>query len=344
MAEYTLLDVAKNNRSQIKAGIMANIVETSPVFTTIPVVTTNSMRYSFIREGALPASQFRNINSPFAADNKGEFITGDIDLKIQGDSLEFDAMIQDEATHDGLNQVTKQMSMKSRAMGLDAKNALINSNTNSQTNSVIGIKEWVDRHGGTVNTNANDRIVPFAGAAAGINVATAALSDIAQSFDDLIDKNVGLGMTTHLYCSRELLAALNARFKNDTANDIASISFQYETVSMPGPLGPMSVRIGSWNGMPMIPMDFNSQEAAVIGDDGASKDGTAPGGGSQFQSMYAVVAREGAFCMLQKYADGARVRTKPSDIGTKYYMEFPYNFLAEHPKSVARMMGIGLPA
>ena len=98
-------------------------------------------------------------------------------------------------------------------------------------------------------------------------------------------------------------------------------------MTVDGPLGPIAGKVAMFQSRPIIPLDSDSQGADILNN------------GSGATEVQALSARPGGFTLVQKFADGPQIRTKPGDFGPTYYTEWPIGAVAEHEKSVAVSTG-----
>ncbi len=172
--------------------------------------------------------------------------------------------------------------------------------------------------------------------ATGNTISGATSEAVINAIDELIDATVGAGMPDFLLTNREIMRALRSKAYTDAANERFAGIFTFDNFTMPGINGPMQVRGGRWDGIPMIAVDFDSQKNAVLpltedSGDGSDSDNT---------SIYAVVLGDGLFSGLQKTEGGPMFFEIPDNPGPTIAVDWPIAFLAEHDNCISRLRGI----
>ena len=137
---FTLLDAAQNSQSNLKRGIIADILETSPFLSTIPFITAASLRYEFSREGALPDTEFRGLNEAFTA-SEGKFLRNILQLMPIGTQIDLDRKLVNIDSFAGDDQQARQLFMALRAVSLDWKKNLFNGNNTINEKEPDGLKQ-----------------------------------------------------------------------------------------------------------------------------------------------------------------------------------------------------------
>lgn len=328
----SLVDVASSQQTELKVGIVKNLIETSPLLNFFPIETLKTLFYRFIKEGKLPQANTRNLGSPFPTQDEAKFEPGNLILKVLGGEFAIDRNLEDEKNADEETQIQGHTRRWSRAISLDWKRLLVKGDSSTTSTDPDGLE--------ALGTSLSGQTIDFAGAVSGINISAASVDLVVQSIDELIDKNTGAGLPDLIITNRDVLRALRAKALSAAANNPLAEIFKYTTFEMKG-VGdkPMKVRAGIWDGnTPMIPADGDSQGVAILPQSEAAGDGS----GSSFSSMYSVVTGEDFVMSLQKFADGPQLSRTPEKTGSSFQMEWPIGLVNHHKNAIAIMRGIGV--
>lgn len=329
----SLVDVASSQQTILKLGIVKGILETSPLLGFFPIETLDTVFYRFIKEGKLPEATTRNFGSPFAAQDEAKFEPGNLTLKVLGGEFAIDRNLEGEKNADEETQIAGHIRRWKRAISLDWKELLVKGDSSTTSTDPDGLEALV-------SALPASQSIDFVGAAGGSTIAAAAVDDIVESVDELIDANTGAGLPNLIITNRAVLRALRAKALAAAANNPLATIFKYTTFSMPG-VGDkaMQVRAGIWDdSIPMIPVDDDSQGNLILPQTEAAGDGS----GSTFSSMYSVVTGEDFVMSLQKFADGPQVAITPEKTGASYQIEWPIGLVNHHLNAIAVMRGISV--
>ena len=95
----TLLDLQNATDSDMKRGIIRNIIDTSAILARFSFETAPSLRYEFASEGDLPTPAFRPLNKAYT-DSEGEFNINTVQLKPFGGTFIADRKLKRQPTFD----------------------------------------------------------------------------------------------------------------------------------------------------------------------------------------------------------------------------------------------------
>jgi hypothetical protein len=315
----TLLEVAQSSDNTLKQGIVQTIVETSPGLAMAPFETVPSLRYEYSKEGDLPSSAFRAENAAYTA-SKGGFNRDTIHLKYLGGMVDIDRKLMNVPTLDGVNQMSKQLSMLSRSVGLNLKKYAFTGSLASDPKAFDGFRSIV---GSLASTQTIDY------ATNGSTIASAGAQTTLNKLNSLVDACIDI--PTAFYTNRTVLNHLNALATATGTNEAFANYFRLEVVEiMPG----VRARVGNFQGIPMYALDRDASDAEILDFDQTT------GSSNVTAEIFAVCWGNGRATMLHDRADGPEVLSYDDETGRHVLVDYAVALAAEHPRSVARLRGI----
>jgi len=330
----TLLDVAADVQSDIKAGIIIQISETTPILNLVPIITTESLWHEFELEGSLPELQTRNINSTFANEYKGTVKPGLKTLDVAGGKFHIDRILKDERSKfTGRDQLATQLMAYKRGLPLDLKKQLVTGNKIVNPGDIDGLE-------GNLAKLPTTQQIAFAGSASGKSIAAATTQEIVDSIEALFDLNIGAGGIAFAVANREILRAINGKLVTAGSNDVLATKFKYKNIEFDIPNGKTKkVKCGIWNEDTIIyPTDWDSQKNQILTQTEPALDGS----GNTFSTMYGVAVGEDTFAWLWKYKEGMMITEVPGENGKDYVLEWPQGFVCYDENAIGASRGWAL--
>lgn len=322
-----LAAVAKNAKWSMQAGIIKQIIETSPVLGMLPVRAIQNIIHTWRTREKLPKIQTRKLGKPFSSQDVSIKGHGQIGLSLYGGAFELDRQLADIPTVDGENEVAEQIADYFESASMELKRVMIKGNASSGLGECDGLEVM------TPKTQTIDFVT-----AAGLKISAATVEQIVNYFEAVI--NACIGLPSALLLDRSILTSVRAKSMS-TGNERLAELFMYKVYEVPGVTGePIKIRAGLWDGtVPMIPLDEDAQGVQILKYNEKSTDKA----NSDCTSIYAVMFQPRYLELLQKYSDGPRVFTKVGDVGPRYDIDFPLAFFRKHIKAVARLRNIRTP-
>lgn len=237
----TLLEAAKlETGNVVRQAIIEMYAGSSDVLATIPFenITGNSLSYN--REASLPGVGFRGVNEAYTA-STGVLNPITERLVIAGGDLDVDKFI---VRTQGQGQRAVHEAMKIRALGLAWTRKFIKGDTSSDPREFDGLQTRV----------TGSQII-----SAGSTANGAALS--LAKLDEAIDQTLN---ATHLLMSKAMARKFSAAARSTTVGGY--INWEKNEFGN---------RILSYNDLPIMTVDLDNTETAILGFTEASSSGTA---------------------------------------------------------------------
>lgn len=237
----TLLEAAKlETGNVVRQAIIEMYAGSSDVLATIPFenITGNSLSYN--REASLPGVGFRGVNEAYTA-STGVLNPITERLVISGGDLDVDKFI---VRTQGQGQRAVHEAMKIRALGLAWTRKFIKGDTSADPREFDGLQTRV----------TGSQII-----SAGSTANGAALS--LAKLDEAIDQTLN---ATHLLMSKAMARKFSAAARSTTVGGY--INWEKNE---------FGTRILSYNDLPIMTVDLDNTETAILGFTEASSSGTA---------------------------------------------------------------------
>ncbi|MBK7363023.1 MAG: hypothetical protein IPJ01_12065 [Micavibrio sp.] len=318
----TLQQIAQVSTSNLKAGLVENIIETCPVLAKIPFVEAPSLRYEWALQKTLAASGFRALNGNYAATNS-TYDRGKIDLKPLGGRFELDRLLVDIPDFNRERFYETELRARARSASMAFKRAMVKGNRANPA-EFDGLQTWFEE--GIVTTQ--------------VDMSAAGTTFTALGGQGTLDKmhefiNACIVIPDLILANRTIIANLTALSVATAANSAFATYFQMSKMDIGNG---RSVSVGSFYGIPVIALDTDENGAEVLAFDEISPDGTS---NTDCASMYAICLGENYFVGLQQVMSGPRVFEYTTSEGHKAVaVDWPAAIAIEHPRAVARLRGI----
>lgn len=241
MAAMTLLEAAKSGNGSVReSAIVEMYAGSSDILTTLQFKDIQGNSVSYNREASLPGVGFRGVNEAYTASN-GILNPITERLVIAGGDLDVDKFIVDT---EGEGQRTIHEEMKVRALGLAWTRKFIKGDTASDPREFDGLQTRV----------TGNQII-----SAGSTANGAALS--LAKLDEAIDQTFN---PTHLIMSRAMARKFSAAARSTTVGGY--ITWDKNEFGR---------RILAYNDLPILTVDLDHTETAILPFTEAAASGTA---------------------------------------------------------------------
>ena len=237
----TLVEAAKlDSGNAIRSAIVELYAGSSDVLMNLPFTSISGNALKYNREGSLPGVGFRGVNESYTA-STGVLNPLVESLVIAGGDLDVDKYIVDTM---GANQRSVQEAMKVRALSLAWTKKFVKGNTASDPREFDGLQT---------------RIVGAQLISAGSTANGAALS--LAKLDEAIDQTLN---PTHLLMNKAMVRRLSTAAR-------ATAVGGYVTYT----LDAFGRRVTRYNDLPIITIDLDHEQTAILGFTEAAASGTA---------------------------------------------------------------------
>lgn len=312
----TLLDVYGGLRSGLEAAFVKTVLENSPIMSYIPLEEEPRLMRSYVREGVLPAGAFRQLNAGYASEGVAVYTEDTVTLKPFGSKVTIDRKIAILDSKFGMSQAALQIDAHNRGLAADLKKFIITSDVT--VNGFIGLRRFTEIGPASQNLLYNN-------AANGQSLTSAAL--VVENFDRLLD---AVGNPDVLICGRGLIQRLNALILSSSTNNVLAQKFRRTTWT--NPLG-IKFSIAEYDGIPMIPIGYDSQRAEII--DYNETQGTS----TDCTSVYAVrFGTQGVKLLVDSMTP--TINRVPVEYGETIVNDWMVALFVQDPYSIARLRGI----
>ena len=319
----TLANLIDMVRLPLEGAIIKKIIETSPMINYFPYTAKGSHTYVSKQIEKMPQTQSRLIGNPFSAEATPKFSPKLVQMGVFGNKFGTDRVNEGLPAALGGISIAEQIGYFAQSFGLDWKKFVISgSRSASGGKEFDGLKEMI--------TAAQSISMTTATGATDFQSAT--IEKITAMFDEAID--LTLGNPTVILANRTVRRLIKSRFV-DANNDAAANKFRWENLPMPGIVAgtTVNVRTLTYDGIPVVAPDNDSQDAEVLG---FSEDSDGTGTGA-FTSIWFITDR---YKFVGQYPEGLRTYTRPGEIGTVIDVDFPMTMDLTHPKAISRVYGI----
>jgi hypothetical protein len=302
MAALTLLEAAKLNPGEVLRNTVVELYAgSSGIIENLPFININGNTYKHNEVAALPGMGFRGVNEAYTA-NYGILNPIVDSLVIAGGDLDVDKFIVDTQ---GQQQRSIQEQMKIQALSLMFTKKFIKGDNQNDPREFDGLQA---RIGG------NQKI------AAGATANGTALS--LAMLDQVIDKVLN---PTHLIMNKAMKRRLTTAARNYQVSGF--ITYGVDAFGR---------RIEEYNGLPIITVDLDETQTAILGFNEAATSGTATG-----SSIYVVSFDESGVAGLQNgrmsVRDLGELQTQPA---YRTRIEWYTGMGIFNPRAAARLWSI----
>lgn len=319
----TLQQIAQASTSTLKAGIVENIIETSPVLSKLPFTDAPSMRYEWALHKKLPASAFRALNANYTA-TSSEYDRGKIDLKPLGGEFRIDRSLVDVPDLNAQRFYETELRARIQSASMAFKRAMIKGNRAINPAEFDGLQTWFDE---AILTTQVDF------AAAGSTVAALGALATLNKMNDAL--NMSIVVPDLILTNRTLISQLAALSLTSAANNAFAQYFRMDKMDIGNG---RSISVGMFYGIPMIAMDTDETGAEILGFTEPTPDGTTALTGCS--SMYFCTLGDNFFVGLQQKMTGPVVYEYVTDAGHKAVAtDWCAAVAVEHPRAVVRLRG-----
>lgn len=303
----TLVEAAKLETGDIyRRGVMETFASSAGVLLTLPFdnISGNALRYN--REESLPGVGFRGVNEGYA-ESTGILNPITEPLVISGGDLDVDKFILDTM---GEDQRTVQERMKIKALALAWERTFFKGDQTAQPREFDGLQKRI----------TGTQLMPASGAGA-----PTANGDPLSLYllDALIDK---VSQPTHIFLSKAMIRRLTQASRQ--VGLAGTIVFNEDSFGR---------RIAYYNGLPLISIENDNNDEAILGFNEVG-----PGGGTPTTtSIYVVSMGSGRLTGIQNgemdVRDLGELQDKPA---LRTRVEWYSGIGIFHGKAAARMNGI----
>jgi len=256
----TLVEAAKlETGDDVRSAVIELYAGSSDILANLPFDNINGNALKYNREGSLPGVGFRGVNEAYTA-STGVLNPMTESLVIAGGDLDVDKFIVDTM---GISQRATHEAMKIRALGLAWTQKFIKGDVASDVREFDGLQ---------VRVTGDQRI--DAGSTAG--GAALGLSVLDQSIDQTLNP-------THLIMNKAMRRRLTVAARTTSVG--GQIDYTVDAFGR---------RITKYNDLPILIVDLDNTETAILGFTEA-----AASGGATATSIYVVSMGSGALTGLQ---------------------------------------------
>lgn len=321
----TLLDIRQAGATpSTKRRIIDLIFETSPFATRVPFETVPNRESKWYMTKELPTSQFRSYGGSYTESNSKDDM-GITHLKILGGEFSIDRLDRNANTVEGTRKVAREIRAHSTAMGMKFKYNFINGDPANNPDEFMGLKKMHE----SASVFGTGMTVSLA--AAGSTFAAAGARATTEFMLDFIQKTIVTPDV--IFCDETHIAQLHAL--SLTAGTNEAFANYFAMMDYPLPNG-RNIKVGSFNGIPMIPMKADAQGNKVIDYNEDSPNGA----NSVCSSMYSVCFGEDFFMALQHSAQGPEITDAIQNGHYKTFLDWAVALEPRHDRSSARATGI----
>lgn len=320
----TYSQILQASPKNLRTGIVEVILETSPVLSRLPFVSTDGyLHYEWSLQKKLPASGFRPLNSEYQS-TSSEYDRGRIDLKPLGGTVKMDRLFADHPTANMVSVYENEVRARARSASMAFKRAMIKGNKALNPAEFDGLQTWFDDGtlaGQTVDLAPAGSTFTALGAEATLNKLHEAIHKCIVIPDFILANRTIISQLASL----ALAAAGNEAFAN---------YFRMGKVEIGN--GRMA-SVGELFGIPVFALDTDEQGNEILSFNEARPDNS----GNDCASMYFVCSGAGFTFGLQQTPDGVRVFEHVTTEGHRAVsIDWPAAIVTEHPRAVARLRGI----
>lgn len=321
----TLLDIRQAGATpNIRKRIIDLIFETSPFATRVPFETVPNRESKWYMTKQLPTAQFRAYGGSYTESTSKDDM-GITHLKILGGNFTIDRIDKNANTIEGTRKVAREIRNHGISMGMKFKYNFINGDVAQDQNQFNGLKKF-HSSGEVYGTGQTVEL-----AAAGSTFAAAGARATTEFMLEFIQKTIVTPDV--IFCDETHITQLHAL--SLTAGTNEAFAQYFKMIDYPLPNG-RSIKVGSFNGIPMIPMKEDAQGNKVIDYNEDSPNAA----NSVCSSMYSVVFGEEFFMALQHTQSGPEITDAIENGHYKTFMDWAVALEPRHDRSSARAAGI----
>jgi len=318
----TMLQIAQASQSTLKQGIIEIIIETFPALSRIPFVSVPSLRYEWALRKLLPDSGFRALGAGFT-DTNSTYDRGKIDLKALGGQFSLDRVQKDIPDLNMQRFYETELKARSMSASMSFKKFMVKGSVATDPAQFDGLQKYFDD--GTL-TEVEDM------AAAGTTFTALGGQGTVQKMHNFINRCI---VTPDLIlANRTIISNLAALAISTAANNVFAQYFQMSFMDIGNG---RRISVGSFNGIPIVAMDTDSQGNEILSFTEKSADLST----SNNCSMYAITLGDNYFTALQQLDSGPSIMEFPNGSGhPTTALDWPTAIAVEHPRAVSRLRGI----
>jgi hypothetical protein len=321
----TLLDIRQAGATpSTKRRIIDLIFETSPFATRVPFETVPTRESKWYMTKELPTAQFRSYGGSYTESNSKDDM-GTTHLKILGGNFTIDRLDRNANTIEGTRKVAREIRNHTTSMGMKFKYNFINGALNNNPDEFIGLRKMHE------SASIFGTGMTLSLASAGSTFAAAGALAVTEFMLDFIQQTIVTPDV--IFCDETHITQLHAL--SLTAGTNEAFAQYFKMMDYPLPNG-RNIKVGSFNGIPMIPMKKDAQGNKVIDYNEPSPDLS----NTDCSSLYSVCFGEEFFMALQHSAGGPEVTDAIQDGHYKTFLDWAVALEPRHDRSSARATGI----
>ena len=321
----TLLDIRQAGATpNTKRRIIDLIFETSPFATRVPFETVPTRESKWFMTKELPTAKFRAYGGSYGESTSKDDM-GLTQLKILGGEFSIDRIDKNANTIEGTKKVAREIRNHSTSMGMKFKYNFINGNVADNPDEFNGLRTF------HTSSSVFGTGMTLELAAAGSTFAAAGAQATTEFMLDFINKTIVTPDV--IFCDETHISQLHTLSLVAATNE--AFAQYFKMMDYPLPNG-RNIKVGSFNGIPMIPMKADAQGNKVIDYNEKSPDGS----NSVCSSMYSVVFGEEFFTALQHADNGPEITDAIENGHYKTFLDWAVALEPRHDRSSARATGI----
>jgi len=321
----TLLDIRQAGATpNTKKRIIDLIFETSPFATKIPFETVPNRESKWYMTKILPTADFRAYGGSYTESTSKDDL-GITHLKILGGEFSIDRIDKNANTVEGTKKVAREIRNHSVSMGMKLKYNTINGGLTNNPSEFMGLRKMHE----SASVFGTGQTISLA--AAGSTFAAAGALATTEFMLDFIQKTIVTPDV--IFCDETHITQLHALSLTAGTNEAFAQYFKMMDYALPN--GRM-IKVGAFNGIPMIPMKTDAQGNKVIDYNEPSPNAA----NTVCSSMYSLCLGEEFFVGLQHSANGPEITDAIENGHYKTFLDWAVAYEPRHNKSSARAAGI----
>ncbi len=328
---YTMKELVNSSEPNLSTIIAEQIIETCPWVGTFPFTTAPQQTFKGRRRTKLPGVGFRREGKEYTA-TKSTYDKYSVDLKFMGGEISFDRKTMKTTNVEKAQQFLAELEAIAMSMGMFLKKNIVNGDTADDEDGFDGIKK-------IFKDLPSSQSIKLAGAANGTTLTTAGEKAIIEAFEQAL--NACKGYPDFALANRNIYSEIAAIMITSAKTSELATKFSFKKVVVMAARdgrAEIAVRVMYYNDLPVYAVDEDENDEAIMDYD------EKVGNNSTNTSIIFVKTGRGFLFGLQDRAEGAEVVPIDTKVGRAWIVDDSRALALEHPKALARIVGIRAPA
>lgn len=320
-----MIDIMSRTESRTNAGLIKNVLERSPLMNFVYTEFFPAQRHTFYKEGALPASTFRQKNAAFTGNDTAPQEPFHVEMKDFGLTYTIDHLDIEEATRFNRDYRTSALMEASDSIALDMKKYYLGKG--AANNQPVGIYQWIEEY----NDTSNNILKIHANGTGGASGTDANISTIgAENLIVRMEQLRAQIMPDFFVTNSNIISQMLGLTVGTAQNNALANYLQPVMMDIMG----RQVQIYKWMNIPIFDIGQDSQDNDIM------QFNETDGSGSVSSSIVGVRASRTGAVLMHMYQDMVRVKEYMQDDQAKLIVSSPHLVEVRQKASVGRLIGI----